>query len=74
MGSNDLQWAAKLRDSGALATSADGKTHGTGESFFETPGAHHAISQNASPTEPAQLLAVFVVDTKDDPLTIPDRN
>lgn len=43
-----------------------------GESFFEEPGAHHSISRNASATEPARLLAVFVVDTGDQPLTIPD--
>ena len=67
MGSNDLQWAAKLRDSGALATSADGKTHGTGENWFETPGSHHRVSENASATEPARLLAVFVVDEDDRP-------
>jgi quercetin dioxygenase-like cupin family protein len=32
------------------------RVYRAGESFFETPGAHHAISENASPTEPAQLL------------------
>ncbi len=44
-----------------------------GEGFYETPGAHHRISENASDTEPASLLAVFVVDSKDDALTIPDK-
>jgi quercetin dioxygenase-like cupin family protein len=34
-----------------------------GESFFEDLNSHHAISENASETEPARLLAVFVVDT-----------
>jgi quercetin dioxygenase-like cupin family protein len=33
-----------------------------GESFFEPPGSHHLISANASTTEPASLLAVFVAD------------
>jgi quercetin dioxygenase-like cupin family protein len=33
-----------------------------GESFFEDLNAHHAISENASETEPARLLAVFVAD------------
>ena len=28
------------------------------------PGDHHAVSANASETEPARLLAVFVVDTE----------
>ena len=30
-------------------------------------------SRNASATEPAKLLAVFVVDTDDKILTIPDK-
>lgn len=33
-----------------------------GESFFEPPGAVHLVSENASVTEPAELLAVFVAD------------
>ena len=48
------------------------KVYRTGESFYEAPGSHHRISENASDTEPASLLAVFVVDAKDDPLTTPD--
>jgi quercetin dioxygenase-like cupin family protein len=44
-----------------------------GEGFYETPGSHHRISENASEKEPASLLAVFVVDSKDDALTIPDK-
>ncbi|TXM98851.1 cupin domain-containing protein [Methylobacterium sp. WL64] len=43
-----------------------------GESFSEPPGAHHAVSGNASDVEPARLLAVFVLDTGDHPLTTPD--
>ena len=35
----------------------------TGESFFEDLNSHHAISENASETEPARLLAVLVADT-----------
>ena len=34
----------------------------TGESFFEPPGATHLVSANASATEPAELVAVFVAD------------
>lgn len=34
-----------------------------GESFSEFPGDHHGVSENASATERARLLAVFVVDT-----------
>src|SRR6185503_17020747 len=36
-----------------------------GENFSEMPGDHHAVSANASKTEPAKLLAVFVVDTSE---------
>ena len=43
-----------------------------GESFFEEPGASHRVSRNASQTAPARLLAVFVVDTTDKPLTLPE--
>jgi quercetin dioxygenase-like cupin family protein len=48
--------------------------HKAGESFSERPGDRHAISANASETEPARLLAVFVVDTNEMPLTIPFGN
>src|SRR5215510_3913214 len=43
----------------------DGKAriYHAGESWSESPGAVHAISRNASTTEPAKLLAVFVLDT-----------
>jgi quercetin dioxygenase-like cupin family protein len=44
-----------------------------GESFYELPGSHHLVSRNASATEPARLLAVFVVDEGDTALTTPDR-
>ena len=33
-----------------------------GQFFFEPPGAAHGISQNASDSEPARLLAVVVAD------------
>jgi quercetin dioxygenase-like cupin family protein len=33
-----------------------------GQSFFEPPGATHLVSANASKTEPAELIAVFVAD------------
>jgi quercetin dioxygenase-like cupin family protein len=35
---------------------------GVGQSFFEPPGATHMVSANASNTEPAELIAVFVAD------------
>lgn len=45
-------------------------TYRAGESFSEMPGDHHGVSENASGTEPARLLAVFVVDTDETDLTI----
>ena len=33
-----------------------------GETFFEPPGSEHLVSENASTTEPASLLAVVVAD------------
>ncbi|MHB1205611.1 MAG: cupin domain-containing protein [Rhodospirillaceae bacterium] len=47
-------------------------TYRAGESFTELPGDRHSVSENASKTEPARLLAVFVVDTDDKVLTTPD--
>jgi quercetin dioxygenase-like cupin family protein len=49
------------------------RVYHAGQSFYELPGAHHAVSRNASATEPAKLLAVFVVDTDDKALTTPDK-
>ncbi|WP_332671976.1 cupin domain-containing protein [Aromatoleum sp.] len=49
------------------------RTYTAGESFHEVPGAHHFLSRNASESEPAKLLAVFIVDTDDEILTTPDR-
>jgi quercetin dioxygenase-like cupin family protein len=47
------------------------RVYRVGESFYETPGSRHPVSRNASKTEPAKLLAVFVVDTDDKVLTTP---
>jgi len=47
------------------------KTYRAGESFSEFPGDRHSVSANASATEPARLLAVFVVDTGETKLTTP---
>ncbi|TMK46763.1 MAG: cupin domain-containing protein [Alphaproteobacteria bacterium] len=38
------------------------ETFKAGQSFFEPPGATHLVSANASNTEPAELMAVFVAD------------
>ncbi|MCP3372027.1 cupin domain-containing protein [Bradyrhizobium cajani] len=47
------------------------KVYRKGENFFEKPGDRHAISANASDSEPAKLLAVFVLDTADKELVTP---
>ncbi|APG87528.1 hypothetical protein SAMCCGM7_pC0325 (plasmid) [Sinorhizobium americanum CCGM7] len=47
------------------------KTYKAGESFSEMPGDRHGVSENASKTEPAKLLAVFVVDSSEKELTFP---
>jgi quercetin dioxygenase-like cupin family protein len=38
------------------------RVYHAGETFFEDLGAHYLISENASTSEPARLLAVFVAD------------
>jgi quercetin dioxygenase-like cupin family protein len=60
--------------SGAIESKVnDGETriYRAGESWSEAPGAIHSISRNASKTEPAKLLAAFVLDTDDKTLTTP---
>jgi quercetin dioxygenase-like cupin family protein len=61
--------------SGEIRSAVDGgapKVFRTGESWAELPGAHHTVSENASRTRPAKLLAVFVLDTKAQDLVRPD--
>jgi quercetin dioxygenase-like cupin family protein len=62
---------------GAVSSKINGgpvKTYRVGENWTELPGDHHGVSANASRTEPAKILAVFVVDDGDTELTLPDRN
>ena len=59
---------------GAIRTSVnDGaaKTYHAGENFSEMPGDRHTLDENASKTEPAKLLAVFVVNTDEKELLTP---
>lgn len=62
--------------SGAVRSQVDDgpvRVYRPGESWTENPGAHHRVSANASDTEPARLLAVFIVDATDEhQLTTPD--
>ena len=53
-----LEGAVRIQVNGGPVT-----VYRAGENFVEMPGDHHDISANASDTEPAKLLAVFVVDT-----------
>jgi quercetin dioxygenase-like cupin family protein len=48
------------------------KIYYAGDNFSEMPGDRHGVSANASDTEPASLLAVFVVDTDQKVLTFPE--
>lgn len=59
---------------GSIRTSVnDGpeKVYKAGENFPEFPGDRHTLDENASQTEPAKLLAVFVVNTEDKELLTP---
>ncbi|MDR2220658.1 MAG: cupin domain-containing protein [Methylobacillus sp.] len=47
------------------------RVYRAGESWSEPPNAKHSISRNASKTEPAKLLAIFVLDTNDKALVTP---
>jgi len=49
------------------------KVYQVGEGFYELPGSQHRISENASDKDSASLLAVFIVDSNDKPLTTPDK-
>jgi quercetin dioxygenase-like cupin family protein len=56
---------------GTLRTQVKGEPEAiykTGESFYEAPGGVHAVSANASQTEPADFIAYFVCD-HDQPLS-----
>jgi quercetin dioxygenase-like cupin family protein len=62
--------------SGAIRSQVEGepaRVYHAGDTWSESPGAHHTISENASATEPAELLAVFLLDTGDGPLTVDDN-
>jgi quercetin dioxygenase-like cupin family protein len=53
---------------------ADGpeKVLHTGESFYEAPGQLHAVSRNASDTEPAKVLVLILAESGK-PLTVPEK-
>ena len=50
---------------GAIRSQVEGeaaKVYRAGESWSEPPNAHHLVSENASASEPARLIAVIVAD------------
>jgi quercetin dioxygenase-like cupin family protein len=49
------------------------RVYRAGEGWYELPGSHHRVSENASERDAASLLAIFVVDTNDRPLTTADH-
>jgi len=49
------------------------KVYHAGEYYTENPGSYHRLSENASKTEPAKLLAIFVLNTGDMPITTLDK-
>jgi quercetin dioxygenase-like cupin family protein len=64
--------------SGSIRSQVEGEAphiYRAGQTWQEDPGAHHILAENAIDTEPARLLAVFVVDTADkNALTAFDMN
>ena len=47
-------------------------TFGVGGTWFEPPGTIHSMVENPSPTEPAEIMAIFVADSDCGALTIFD--
>jgi quercetin dioxygenase-like cupin family protein len=47
-------------------------TFGAGGTWFEPPGTIHSMVENPSPTEPAEIMAIFVADSDCGALTIFD--
>jgi quercetin dioxygenase-like cupin family protein len=52
--------SGKVRSENSVTGPA--RIYSAGEGFFEPPGSTHVISENASATEAASLLAIFVAD------------
>lgn len=62
--------------SGEVVSAVDGETpriYRAGDSWQEAPGAHHRVSRNASPTKPAKLIVIFVMDPAERQLVVPDK-
>ena len=61
-----LEGAVRIR-----VNDAPEKVYNVGENFVEEPGSLHQVSANASDTQPARLLAVFVLDSTEKELVTP---
>jgi quercetin dioxygenase-like cupin family protein len=58
---------------GAVLSGLNGappRVYRPGEAWFEPPGTLHSVSENASATEPAEFVAIFVADNDCGPLVI----
>ena len=51
----------------------EARVYRAGEHWTEQPGARHGVSENASDTEPAKLLAILVADTRETDLVTYDK-
>jgi quercetin dioxygenase-like cupin family protein len=63
--------------SGAISSQlndGESRVYHAGESWTEVPGVHHTVSENASTTRPAKLLAIFVADDNDKDLVTWDKH
>jgi quercetin dioxygenase-like cupin family protein len=61
---------------GAIRSQVQGgaaAVYNAGDTFYEPPNGVHAVSANASTTEPARFVAFFVCDGNK-PLTVPVPN
>ncbi|HEY0686540.1 MAG TPA: cupin domain-containing protein [Steroidobacter sp.] len=61
--------------SGEIVSAVDDekpRVYRVGESWHEPPGARHPVTRNASKTEPARLLVIFVADPGEKQLVFPD--
>lgn len=65
--------AAMEREIRSKVNNEPAKVYKAGQNFSEMPGSVHGVSENASKTKPAKLLAVFVVDTSEKVLTSPTK-
>ena len=61
---------------GAIRSGVNGgpaKVYKAGESWSEQPGDHHTVSANASDSESAKLLAIFIADKEQKALVTFDK-